>query len=165
MCRSLQLGFTMIEMMLALALAAVLMTVAVPTFREVGLSGQLRSISSELIASTRFARSEAIKQNAVIKLCVSSNGVTCGAGGWQQGWIVVRDTTVLQRHAASPTNIRMIEANSVAALDFQPTGLGVTAASITVCRAAPLLGKQERIVTVDASGRARVKRTTTSQCP
>ncbi len=123
MRRSLQRGFTMVEMMVALALAALLMTLAVPTFREVGLSGQLRSASSELIASTRFARSEAIKQNAVIRLCVSSDGVNCSTGGWHQGWIVVRDTTVLQRHAAAPANIRITEASNFAALDFQPTGL------------------------------------------
>lgn len=159
-----QQGFTIVELMVVVTLAAVLMTLAVPSFREVGLSGQLRSASNDLIVSTRLARSEAIKQNAVVRLCVSSNGTTCGSGGWQQGWIIVRSGTVLQRHASSPAGIRLAEKNGRTSLDFQPTGLGATTASITVCRAAPLPGNQERVVTVDASGRARVNRTATGVC-
>ena len=69
-----QRGFTIIELMVALTLAAILMTLAIPAFRDVGLSSQLRSVSSEFIAATHLARSEAIKQNAVVKLCVSWMG-------------------------------------------------------------------------------------------
>jgi len=160
-----QRGFTIIELMVTVTLAAVLMTLAVPSMRDVGLSGQLRSVSNDLLASTRFARSEAIKQNAVVRLCVSADGNTCGSGSWEQGWIVLANATVLQRHSASPTGIRMTEQSGLTSLDFQPTGLGATAATVTVCRAAPLLGNQERVVTVDASGRTRVTRTTTASCP
>ena len=35
-------------------------------------------------------RSEAIKRNRVVEMCVSVNGTSCAEGGWEQGWIVLQ---------------------------------------------------------------------------
>ena len=109
-----------------------------------------------------MGRSEAIKRNAVTSLCVSSNGTSCGSGGWEQGWIIISGSTVIQKHSAAPTGFKVT--SSVAKVDFQPTGVGNTQATITVCRSAPSAGSQERVVNVSATGRAYVSKTTTGTC-
>ena len=160
---SMQGGFTLVEAMVAPAVAALLIAIAAPSFTEASLSSQLRSGANELLSSARLARSEAIKQNAVVRMCVSTDGATCVAGSWHQGWILLRGATVLQHQPAAASGLRMT--SSAAALDFQPTGFGATSATIIVCRSTPKVGRQERVVNIDPSGRARVSRTTNGTCP
>jgi type IV fimbrial biogenesis protein FimT len=158
-------GFTVVELMISVSVLAILLALGIPSFREAGLSSQLRSSANDLLASARFARSEAIKQNSPVRLCVSSDGSTCGSGGWHQGWIVLKGTTVLQSRAAASGGMRITEAGGLTSVSFEPTGLGATSARFTVCRAIPITGAQERVVTIDASGRAHVRRTANAACP
>lgn len=151
--------------MIAVAVLAILMAVAVPSFKESSLSSQLRAMANNVIASTHLARSEAFKRNAVVTMCVSTDGATCaGAGSWEQGWIVAAGGVVLERQTASPGGYKINETASVNSLSFQPSGAGSTAATLTVCRATPDVGSQERVVTIDSTGRARVSQTTTASC-
>ena len=87
--RSSPKGFTLIELMVTVAVLMTLLMVAVPSLDDNTLGKKLSSYANNLAASAYFARSEAIKRNALITLCVSSDGTSCAAsGGWQQGWIV-----------------------------------------------------------------------------
>ena len=158
-------GFTLIEMMIAITLMAILMAIAVPSFKDASLGSQLRSMANELVASAALARSEAIKRNAVVTLCVSSNGQTCGAGDWDQGWIVSQGGTVIQHQSAAATGFNITESGGLDGLRFQPIGAGSTPATFTVCRAAPSIGAHERVVTITTTGRASVKATSSATCP
>ena len=92
-------GFTLVEMMTALAVLAVLLAIGIPTFRDVALGSRLTASANDLLASVQLARSEAIKRNLTVTVCASADGATCAAGGgWEQGWIVVDSgANVLQR--------------------------------------------------------------------
>lgn len=155
-------GFTLIELMVTIAVAAILVSLALPSFSDATLSGKLVASANDLVAGVALGRSEAIKRNAMASMCVSSNGTTCGSGGWEQGWIILSGTTVVQKHAAAPTGFKA--SSTVTKIDFQPSGVGNTQATITVCRATPTVGSQERVVQVDATGRAYVSRTTNGTC-
>jgi type IV fimbrial biogenesis protein FimT len=157
-------GFTVVELVVTITIMSILVALAVPSFRDSSLGSQLRSSANNLLASARFARSEAIKRNAPVTLCVSSNGTTCGAGDWQQGWIVVSGGNVLQRQQAAPVGYRIVEAGGQASLTFPPWVAGATPATLTVCRAIPSVGAQERVISIDATGRASVRRTTSANC-
>jgi type IV fimbrial biogenesis protein FimT len=157
-------GFTLIEMMVTIAVAAILATIAVPSFRNASLSSQLRSSANDFVASANFARSEAIKRGTAVTMCVSADGSSCAAGGWEQGWIVLSGTTVLQHESAAPSGFKMSASGSVATLSFQPIGVGATPATLTVCRATPTVGSQERVVSLDATGRASSKITMNGVC-
>ena len=160
-----QSGFTLIELMVTLSVMAILLMIAVPSFNEVTLGSKLGAFANNLAASAHLARSEAIKRNAPVSLCVSSNGKDCSAGGWEQGWIVLAmDGTVVQRQQALPAGFKATESGGVDDLVFQPSGVGATAATLTVCRATPTVGSQEREVTISATGRPNVKKTTTGSC-
>jgi type IV fimbrial biogenesis protein FimT len=156
-------GFTLIESMVAIAVMLVLMAIAVPSFRDASRGSQLRSAANDLVTSAHFARSEAIKRNAPVTMCMSFDGVNCaGSGSWEQGWIV-RSGVTLRRHTAKPTGVR-ITASGITTLTFQPTGVDATSAVFTVCRSPTDAGLEQRLVTIDATGRPSVRKTTSTAC-
>jgi type IV fimbrial biogenesis protein FimT len=158
-------GFTLLELMVAISVLAVLMLMAVPSFRDAGLLSQLRSVANNLVGATQLARSEAIKRNAVVTLCVSAGGTACETGNWQKGWIVLSGTTVLHHELPTPTGYRVTPTGGATVLNFQPSVVGATVETFTICRLTPKVGSQERVVTVSATGRASVKTTTSGVCP
>jgi type IV fimbrial biogenesis protein FimT len=162
---NLRAGFTILELMVSLTILSVLLCVAIPSFRDAGLPSQLRAVANGLSAATQIARSEAIKRNTTVQLCVSSDGATCGTGNWQQGWIVISGTSVLHIEPAAPSGYRVTPAGGSVVLSFDPTGLGATPESFTVCRRTPSVGAQERVVAISGVGRASVGTTTTGICP
>lgn len=166
-------GFTLIELMIVLVVLAVLVSVAIPTFRDATLASRLNASANNMISSIHLARSEAIKRNAVMKICASTNSTSCTAGAaMEAGWIVMPAAAgavpVLVQQAVSG-GIRLIAKSgttSISEIQFQPTGLGVTptTVSILVCRATPSAGSQERLISVSATGKPSVKRTETGSC-
>ena len=81
----------MIELMITLAIAAILIASAAPSFRTSIQNNRLVTQVNELQTSLNLARSEAIKRNDNVTVCQSSNGTTCTGGNWQDGWIIFLD--------------------------------------------------------------------------
>jgi type IV fimbrial biogenesis protein FimT len=156
-------GFTLIELLVTIAVLGIVLALAVPSFDGVVARSKMRAVANDLAASAYLARSEAIKRNAIVRLCSSSDGSTC-SGNWNNGWIVLAGTTVVQRGNALPQGFKVMTSGSVTNVAFQPTGFGATAATLTVCKATPSVGSEERVVTIDVSGRADVKKTTNGVC-
>lgn len=80
-------GFSMIELMVTVAIVAVLAAVALPSFEGVLRSNRVATYTNQLVASLMLARSEATRNPNGAALCTSTNGTTC-SGGWNDGWIV-----------------------------------------------------------------------------
>lgn len=86
-------GFTLIELLVTLAVTAVLAAVAAPSVRTLLASSRLKSHNGALQESLMLARTEAIKRQARVVVCKSSDQASCaGTGNWEQGWIVFVDT-------------------------------------------------------------------------
>jgi type IV fimbrial biogenesis protein FimT len=159
-------GFTTVELMVTITIFAILVTIAVPSFRDASLGSQLRAMSNSLAASAALARSEAIKRNKSVTMCASADGLTCDGSSWDSGWIVTRAGELIQHEPAISTGFRIVESGGVSSLSFAAVGLGATPATLTVCRATPTPGTQGRLVTLDTSGRAWVKTLASmSSCP
>ena len=159
-------GFTVIELMVALAVLAILVALAVPNFNDATLSARLNGFANSLVAAAQVARSEAIKRNETIRLCASSGGATptCDAAEWEEGWIVVTDDDrVLQHQQALPSEFKVTEGGGVDILSFPGTVVGTTNATLTVCRSTPV-GNEERVVTISGTGSAYVSITTAGSC-
>jgi type IV fimbrial biogenesis protein FimT len=159
-------GFTLIEMMVTIAIAALLFAIGVPMFRNASLGARLSAAANNLLASVQLARSEAIKRNVPVSLCASSDGATCaGGGGWEQGWIVIdADGNVIQRQESLPAGFNLTQGGGTTPISFEPIGISMGAATFTACRSDPL-GSQERVLSVRAAGSAQVTSTTAGVCP
>ena len=158
-------GFTLIEMMIAILIGAVLLAIGVPSFRDAALGSKLSNIANDLNASVQVARSEAIKRNVPVTLCRSTNGTSCTDDSeWATGWIILQGTQVIQYEQPIPTGFKVTRTVGSGNILFQPIGVGASAATFRVCRSSPV-GKQERLVTVSATGVAYVTTTENGACP
>lgn len=88
-------GVTLFELMIALAIAGVIITLGVPSFRAVIANQQMSAATNEMVMTLNLAKSEAVKRVAYVSICKSTDGLTCNlaAPGWDAGWIVFANTT------------------------------------------------------------------------
>jgi prepilin-type N-terminal cleavage/methylation domain-containing protein len=88
-----QRGFNMIELLTAMVIATIVLSVGVPAFTSMTLNNRLTAQSNALLATLNVARAEALKANAQVTVCKSEDNATCNNGlGWDDGWIVFDDT-------------------------------------------------------------------------
>lgn len=83
-------GFTLIELMVTIAVAAILLSLALPSFRNMIVTSRLNSVSAELTDAIGFARFEAIKRNRTIVFCRVANetATNCATGANWSHWVV-----------------------------------------------------------------------------
>lgn len=159
-----QHGVTLIELMVTMTIMTVLLLVVPPAFDQVRLRSRLVSYANDLVLAANLARSEAIKRNANVDLCISSDGTNCATtGDWTQGWIVKSGSTVVMRRDPLDSAYLFANAGATRTLTFKSTGVGSTAVTLKLCRANPV-GNEERLVTVTSTGRASVSKSTTGSC-
>lgn len=185
-----QSGLTLVELMVTLAVLAILLSIAVPNFQSTIASSQLTSATNDLLASLAQARMEAVRQGRRITVCMSSNGTQCATSGtWQQGWISFTDTTrsgttanvdagetILSTTGARPAGISVAGSGATAQyISFDPDGRNKTmgnaaqTGTIRVCSTSSHLSDNSRYrdLVLIASGIIRNPNTNgvSSSCP
>lgn len=169
-------GFTLIELMVTVAVLAIILAIAVPGFQSFIASSRVTTVTNDFVGALTFTRSEAIRRGARVTLCKSSDGASCtDAGGWQQGWIAFLDTTragasaavdagetVVAHFNATPTGMIVVgDAAFVDFVSFAADGTSRTLAGaaqggrVRVCTSASALGNDRRArdITISPSGR------------
>ncbi len=83
-------GFTLLELMITIVVAAILVAIALPGFRDLIHRNQVSSASNALLASLSYARTEAITRGQIVSMCPGSKASGCASGGtvYDTGWIV-----------------------------------------------------------------------------
>lgn len=79
-------GFTLVEMLVTLAIFAVLLMIAIPSMRPFLQSQSVKNASMDIVSTVALARSEAIKRNAQVDVKATN------AADWSQGWVVSQNT-------------------------------------------------------------------------
>lgn len=91
MNRKIQNGVTLIELMVALAVLAILVSAAVPSFVNLVKDTRMRSTVNALVTAMRVARSEAIKRGGTVSFCATDDFLNCAAGA-TRAYIVFSDS-------------------------------------------------------------------------
>jgi type IV fimbrial biogenesis protein FimT len=87
-----QAGFTVTELMVVVAIVAILLSLGVPSFRYITNAYRMSAEVNGLLGDLQYARAEAIREGQPVTACVSNNGTACtGGGNWARGWIVFSD--------------------------------------------------------------------------
>lgn len=116
----------MVEMIMTVAVGAILLTVGIPSFRYITNSNRIAAEINGLVGDLQFARSEAIKEGVPVSACISTNGTSCtGGANWQNGWIVIssaNNTGVLRVQAQFTSTDTFVANPAVGTITFNRDG-------------------------------------------
>lgn len=109
-------GFTLLELLLALAIAGILFGLAVPSWKDFKIHLQSKLITESIIESLSYARLEALLSNHAIHIKPINNNYT-------NGWEVIKDNAVLKIYPPSPVLITNTQLSRKNIITFQPNGM------------------------------------------
>jgi type IV fimbrial biogenesis protein FimT len=161
--------------MITIAVLAILLTIAVPSFTSMIRASQLTSTSNELLGTLQLARTEALRRNRRVVVCASNDGLACSSSSnWSNGWLVFQDSnangvvdageTVIRSHAAVAPLSVLASANIASAVVFRADGLARVAngallgGRLAVCHPSATPVDNVRDVTIVTGARANVAR-------
>lgn len=103
-------GYTMTELAVVIAIAAILLAIGVPSYRYVTYSNRVSAEVNALLGDLQFARSEATREGQTVTVCPANATLTqCVANStaWQTGWIVFSDVNNNARVASAGDILRV----------------------------------------------------------
>lgn len=157
-------GFTLYELLMTLALVAVIVTLGLPSFGSLVASSRIRAETSALFDAVYLARKDSIVRRRAVTICPSLDGLSCDSHNeWSTGWIrfvnIDRDDPpfrdanepVLRHHTVEPGTL--IVANR-RGFTLRSTELRATNGTLIICDARERA--EARAVIVSYTGRPRV---------
>jgi type IV fimbrial biogenesis protein FimT len=160
-----QRGFTLMELMTAIAVLGVLTAVAVPSFTNMINRNRLASQSNELLGAIRYARTEAIRSNGRVTFCGadSADAATTDecAEGVQPYWVVIGSAGGAEQQLRSfavkeplqiSTDLEQISF-SADGLARDPATQALVAGEITVCLATSNPAQNKRVLNIASGSR------------
>jgi type IV fimbrial biogenesis protein FimT len=147
-------GFSLVELMVTVAVAAILLAIAFPSFTSLINSNRLTGQANDLVGALQLARMDAIRYNRRSVLCKTTDGTTCSAvaGTWTR-WLSYVDTNgngapaanEIQRSGVLKPNILVLVSPAISGngnqVVFRAEGLahnnagGLLRAAISACMA------------------------------
>jgi len=139
-------GFTLVEVLITLAIVAILLVVAVPAMQRFMTGRAVLAQAEELVATLRLARSDALRLNSAVTVCAATDTTAdspvCAAAAnnasWNAGWLTfidldndgVRDTGERVLRVQSPLKgVKAVTSNTQGHVRFYPNGLPATGAA------------------------------------
>jgi type IV fimbrial biogenesis protein FimT len=167
-----QSGFTLIELVVVLAIAAILLNVGIPSFRNVLQNNRATAMANDLVSVVHFARSEAVKRGREVRL--TAVDPSAAANEWGPGWRVWIDANAnntydtgeeLRVREALDGNATLDSIENVTEIRFRANGFTTIPAGQVrgfTLRLPGCTGDQGRTITLVPTGHPSVARTTCS---
>lgn len=171
-------GFTLIEMLVTVAVLAIVLSIAAPSFSTMIKNGRLATESNDLMSDLALARTEAARRGGRVSLCISNNGTTCATSGadWSGGRIVFSDREPYGQIDSGDTILRVVSSvtakkitltasgfNPTYYFQFRPNGASSSSTTGVMKICDDRTGSFGREIEVLITGRVSLK-TTTSSC-
>lgn len=158
-------GFTLVELMVTVAVIGILAMIAAPSMSAMIENSRVTGQTTELTAALQLARSEAVRRNARVELCPSTDGSTCASSTAWSGWVVrgIDRSTCTDPNDTSSCTVDVMRANTAgssaqitgpaAGITFKPSGIVDSAEDIQIESSG-----SKRCVKVKVSGVLTVKK-------
>lgn len=148
-------GFTLVELMVTVAVLAIVSAVAAPAMQGLIRANRLNTAASEMTAALQLARSEAIRRNSRVSVCASADSLTCTASADWSSWIVrgaanVADGAEVIRVQAAPDDVEL--SGPVGGIVFAPSGQVQAQQVVAACIPTDNPDENVRQLTVLVSG-------------
>lgn len=104
-------GYTMVELATVISIAAVLVSIGVPSYQYITRVNRIAAEVNGLLGDLQYARMEAVKEGQFVSVCPSADQQSCTGGtSWSVGWIVFQDPNSNQAVDAGETVLRARQA-------------------------------------------------------
>ena len=162
-------GFTLVELMIAIAILGIIASIAMPAMGKFIIQQRVSSRAIEMLLSLAFARSEAIKRNASVAVIPVTNASTGWSDGWCVGTIAINncDHAEVLRTFTPASNVSIASAylaTGSTRLSFLRDGTAcTTCADVPISITSPKLeaaGNLARCISVNRQGRPEVLKVT-----
>jgi type IV fimbrial biogenesis protein FimT len=141
-------GFTVLELIVAMTIVAVMLALGVPALRDLLVSQKVRQAANDLYSDLTYARSEAIKRNAQVQVIRQSSA-------WTGGWTVEFTGNALRSQTGVPNVSYAGSADSM--VTYNPDGRTTLSGTTSFNFLAPDAGAVSmRCVVIAPSGRPSV---------
>lgn len=149
-------GFTLIELMVTIAVLAIVISIAVPSFSGMLRENRSLALTSELQGAIQLARSEAVKRRGNVVICRrNAAGTACdNSADWAAGWIILSGGIVIK---VWDSVTGLVVAGPDTGLTFKSNGT-VTAAANFAVNTQSCSGLQKRTLEVTAIGTTTQKK-------
>ena len=172
-------GFTLVELLITILVAALLMALAIPAFHSFVENNRIAASTNQLVSALAVARSEAIHRRVNVTLCSSTDLANCAnSASWETGWIAFTDRngnglvdalplpadTVLRVWEAIPAGHTLTATGGMTRVSFDRLGIGNAGDIFRLANPDCRTGQanRERTITLLTSGSASVVR---ANCP
>jgi len=145
-------GFTLIELVIAIVMIAILTSIAFPSMRSFIVRNRVRDAATDILIALNQARSEALKRNVNVVL----RPVT--AGTWESGWHIVDPVTGGDLEVHQPLPVQVLTMTGPALVRYQSTGRLAAAATFDVSASSGSYTARARVA-IDPSGRPYITET------
>jgi len=140
--RKTQHGFTLPELLTAMAIVAILAGIAVPMMRQFAANSRTAAANNSLMSALAIGRSEAIRRSTLVTVCSSADSKTCAnSTNWSTGWIVFTDgsgatgtldgTDVLLQAWSAPSGNVSVTSSAPPVVTYDSRGMLSPATAVT----------------------------------
>jgi len=164
-------GVTLVELLVVLAVGAILLTIAIPGYAFLVNASRLTAVTNDLVTVLHLARSEAIKRGTRVTVCKTSDAMAATpvcdtAATWQQGWLMFVDSGIrgvidlddvlLRVQGSAPLAATITTSNYNSYASYLPSGRsqgsnGLANGTLRVCVAGV-----RRDIIINSTGRIRL---------
>lgn len=152
-------GFTLYELMITVAVAAIILSFGVPSFTTFMANNRATTHANELVTALNLARSEATRRGMAVTVCSSTNNSTCnGDTDWSTGWVVRSAAGDVLRVWPERSGGDGVVTGNVTSVQFLSRGGLGGVVPLMQIRLPECTGNNGRDVSVNGAGRIAVQR-------
>ena len=136
-------GFTLVEALVVMAIIAILLAIAMPSFRDFAAARAVDAQISDFAGSLRLARTEAIKRGRAVVMCrtndpQAASPACAGGADWRDGWLIMQGDNLIRLQSSYRNSGGIVSSAGLSTIAFTPSGIAPASSETTFTFRPPL---------------------------